>query len=65
MISTAELAWQYSIEVERIRWALLDGRGELGVARHEPSRLMKKPVSEEGSLTSYSRMYFTGSSAWP
>lgn len=32
MISTAIMAGQYSMGVESIRWALLDGRDEFSVA---------------------------------
>ena len=65
MIYTALVARQYSIGVESIRWALLDRRGEFSVALSWTESLDDGPVREAGSLTSYSRIYFTGSSAWP
>jgi hypothetical protein len=65
MIITALLARQYSIGVESIRWALLDRRGEFSAASPWTESVDDEPVSEAGSLTSYSRIYFTGSNAWP
>jgi hypothetical protein len=65
MISTAVMGRQYTIRSESIRRALLDGRGEFGVASSRTESVDDDAGARRGILASYSRIYFTGSSAWP